>query len=56
MYAENSYTNKTWVNGAYGEDGEVIQDEEEATSVIQMKEDRQNGLLPNEYRIGISVL
>ena len=39
IFAESSYTNKTWINGAYDEDGEEIEDEEEATSSIQMKED-----------------
>jgi hypothetical protein len=39
IYAESSYTNKTWINGAYDEDGEVIEEEEETTSSIQMKED-----------------
>ncbi len=39
MYAESSYTNRTWINGAYDEDGEVIQDEEESTSIVQMNED-----------------
>jgi hypothetical protein len=38
IYAESSYTNKTWINGAYDEDGEVIEDEEETTSIIQVKE------------------
>ena len=45
MYAENSYTNKTWINGAYDEDGEVIEDEEEATEHRSDDEERQpNGL------------
>ncbi len=52
MYAESSFTNKTWVNGAYDENGEVIQDEEEATSVIQMKEDSQSVYSPLVMAIG----
>jgi hypothetical protein len=50
--AESSYTNKTWVNGAYDEDGEVIEDEEETTSVIQMKEDSKMTYSPLVMGIG----
>jgi hypothetical protein len=50
--AESSYTNKTWVNGAYDEDGEVIKDEEETTSVIQMKEDSKMTYSPLVMGIG----
>ena len=39
IYTESSYSNKTWINGAYDDDGEEIEDEEVSTSVIQMKED-----------------
>jgi hypothetical protein len=39
MYAESSYTNTTWVNGALDEDGEIIQNKEETTSIVQMKID-----------------
>lgn len=39
MHAESSYTNKSWINGALDEDGEVILDEEGTTSIIQIKED-----------------
>jgi len=39
IYAESSYSNKTWINGAYDEDGEVVEDEEGTTSIIEMKED-----------------
>ena len=52
MYAESSFTNKTWINGAYDENGEVIQDEEEATSVVQMKEDSQMVYSPLVMAIG----
>ena len=52
IYAENSYTNKTWINGAYDEDGEVIEDEEEATSIVQMKEDSQMVYSPLAMGIG----
>jgi hypothetical protein len=52
MYAENSYTNKTWVNGAYDEDGIVIQDEEETTSVIQIREDSKMIYSPIVMDIG----
>jgi hypothetical protein len=52
IYAESSYTNKTWINGAYDEDGEVIEDEEETTSVIQMKEDSKMTYSPLVMGIG----
>ena len=39
IYLENSYSNKTWINGALDEDEEVINEEEAATSIIQMKEE-----------------
>ena len=52
IYAENSYTNKTWINGAYDEDGEEIEDEEEATSSIQMKEDSKMTYSPLVMGIG----
>jgi hypothetical protein len=52
MYAESSFTNKTWINGAYDENGEVIQDEEEATSIVQMKEDSQIVYSPLVMAIG----
>ncbi len=41
MYAESTYTNKTWINGVYDENGEVIQetpDDQKTTSVVQMNE------------------
>ena len=52
MYAERSYTNKTWIDGAYDEDGEEIFDEEESTSVIQMKEDSKMTYGPLAVGIG----
>lgn len=51
IYAESSYTNKTWINGAYDEDGEVIEDEEESTSVVQVKQD--NKMVYSPLLIGI---
>jgi hypothetical protein len=50
--AESSYTNKTWINGAYDEDGEVFEDEEEATSVIQVKENSKMTYSPLVMGIG----
>jgi hypothetical protein len=50
--AESSYTNKTWINGAYDEDGEEIEDEEGATSSIQMKEDSKMTYSPLVMGIG----
>lgn len=52
LYAESSYTNKTWVNGAYDEDGEEIEDEEETVSQIQMKEDSKMIYSPSVMSIG----
>ena len=52
IYAESSYANKTWINGAYDEDGEEIEDEEEATSSIQMKEDSKMTYSPLVMGIG----
>jgi hypothetical protein len=52
IYAESSYFNKTWINGAYDEDGEEIEDEEEATSSIQMKEDSKMTYSPLVMGIG----
>ena len=52
MYAESTYTNKTWINGAYDEDGEVIQSEEESTSIVQMKEDSNMVYSPLAMVIG----
>ena len=50
--AESSYTNKTWVNGAYDEDEEVIEDEEETISVVLMTEDSKMTYSPSVMRIG----
>ncbi len=52
IYAESSYTNKTWINGAYDEDGEIIEDEEETTSIIQMNEDSKITYSPLIMSIG----
>ena len=52
IYAESSYSNKTWINGAYDEDGEIIEDEEGATSIIQMKEDSKMTYSPLVMGIG----
>ncbi|MCK9566958.1 MAG: hypothetical protein M0Q43_13040 [Methanothrix sp.] len=52
IYAESSYSNKTWINGAYDEDGEEIEDEEGSTSIIQMKEDSKMTYSPLAMGIG----
>lgn len=52
IYAESSYLNKTWVNGAYDEDGEEIEDEEETTSRIEVKEDCKMIYRPSVMSIG----
>ena len=41
MYAESSYLNRTWVNGAYDKDGEIIEDVEETTSIVEIDEDHK---------------
>jgi hypothetical protein len=52
IYAESSYSNKTWINGAYDEDGEEIEDEEETTSQIQVNEDSKMNYSPISMGIG----
>lgn len=52
IYAESSYSNKTWINGAYDEDGEEIEDEEGSSSVIQMNEDSKMTYSPLAMGIG----
>jgi hypothetical protein len=52
IYAESSYSNKTWINGAYDEDGEVIEDEEGTTSIIELKEDSKMTYSPLVMSIG----
>jgi hypothetical protein len=55
MYAESSYTNKTWINGVYDENGEIIQetpDDQKTTSVVQMNEDGQMVYNPLVMAIG----
>jgi hypothetical protein len=52
IYAESSYSNKTWINGAYDEDGEEIEDEEEATSLIRLKDDSRMTYSPALMGIG----
>lgn len=52
IYAESSYSNKTWINGDYDEDGEVIEDEEGTTSIIEMKEDSKMAYSPLVMGIG----
>jgi hypothetical protein len=52
IYAESSYSNKTWINGAIDEDGEEIEDEEETTSQIQVKEDSKMTYIPMVMSIG----
>lgn len=39
IYAERSYTNKTWIDGYIDEDGKVVLDEEETSSTVQIRED-----------------
>jgi hypothetical protein len=52
IYAESSYINKTWTNVAYDEYGEVIDEEEETTSVVQMNEDSKMTYSPFVINIG----
>ncbi|MFB3765940.1 MAG: hypothetical protein ACE14P_11940 [Methanotrichaceae archaeon] len=52
MYSESSYTNKSWFGGALDEDGEVILDEEETTSIVQMNEDGSETYGPMAMGVG----
>jgi hypothetical protein len=52
IYAESSYTNSSWINGSYDDDGEEIDSEEETTSIIQMKEDSKMAYSPLFMAIG----
>jgi hypothetical protein len=51
IYAESSYSNKTWINGAY-DDEDVIEDEEGTTSIIETKEDSKMTYSPLVMGIG----
>ena len=52
MYAENTYMNRTWIGGAYDEDGELIDEEEDTTSIIQMNEDSSLAFKPMSVAVG----
>lgn len=52
MHAESSYMNRTWVNGAYDGEGNVIVDEEEATSVIRLSDDSKMTYSPMAIVVG----
>jgi hypothetical protein len=52
IYAESSYSNKTWINGAFDEDGEIIEDEEETTSQIQVRDESKLTYSPLVLSIG----
>jgi hypothetical protein len=52
IYAESSYSNKTWINGAYDEEGEEIEDDEGTTSVIELNEDSKMTYSPMVMGIG----
>ena len=54
IYAESSYSNKTWINGAIDDEGEEIEDEEESTSQIQVKQDSKMTYSPMVMGIGQS--
>jgi hypothetical protein len=41
IYSESSYNNRTWINGAYDKDGEIIEDDEETTSIIEIDDDHK---------------
>lgn len=53
IYANNSYTNRSWINGAYDEDGEVIEDEEDASSNIALYENGIMSYSPSRIPIGM---
>jgi hypothetical protein len=52
MCLGSSYINRTWDNGAYDEDGEVIDYEEGTTSIYQLKEDNKATYWPIAMGIG----
>ena len=52
IYSESSYSNKTWINGAIDDEGEEIEDEEESTSQIQVKQDSKMTYSPLVMGIG----
>jgi hypothetical protein len=54
IYAESSYSNKTWIDGAIDDEGEEIEDEEESTSQIQVKQDSKMAYSPLVMGIGKS--
>ena len=50
--AETSFSNKTWIDGAIDEDGEIIEDEEATTSIIRLKEDHDMNYGPMAMAVG----
>ncbi len=52
MYSESSYLNRSWINGAYDEDGEIIEDLEETTSIVEINEDQKMTYSPYILSVG----
>ena len=52
MYAESTYANKSWINGAINESGVVIQDEEDSSSIVQLNEDGNTSYSPTVMTVG----
>jgi hypothetical protein len=53
VYAESTYLNRTWINGAYNETGYIIQDQEDTTSAILMQEESNAVYSPAAISIGL---
>lgn len=52
IYAESTYYNNTWVNGAYDEDGEIIEDDEDTTCIINIDQDGKITYRASKISIG----
>ena len=52
MCAESSYTNRTWIDGAFDDNGDFVEEEEEATSTIQMDDDGKMAHIPTVMTVG----
>lgn len=52
IYAESTYLNRTWIEGAYDEDGEVIDESEDATSLVQLEQEGSMTYTPTRMPVG----
>jgi len=53
MYAHSSYTNRTWIDGAFDDNGDFVEEEEEATSAIRMNDDGIMSYHPAAMTVGV---